>query len=50
MREFDDSKMKLPFSLGDAANRMWQELHLDPEPVRYLWKDVELVMRKLPSK
>ena len=49
MRDFDDSKMKRPFSLGDAANRMWQELHLNPEAVRYVWKDVELVMRKLPA-
>ena len=47
MREFDDSKLKTPFSLGEAVNRMYQETWFDSEPIRYEWNDVEIVIRKL---
>jgi len=46
MREFDDSKMKMPFSLGDIIHEMYRQTWFDSRPVRYVYKDVEIVMRK----
>ena len=49
MREFNDTVLTPPFSLGEAMNRMYQETWLDSTPIRYEWNDVEIVMRKLPD-
>lgn len=46
LREFDESKMKLPFSLGEACERMYQQMWFDSTPIKYIYKDVEIIMRK----
>jgi len=46
MREFDDSKMKFPFSLGDVVNEMYRQTWFDSRPIRYVYNDIEIVMRK----
>ena len=48
MREFNDKVLKFPFTLGDAVHRMYQEMWLDKTPIRYVWGNVEIIMRIPP--
>lgn len=47
MRDFDDSNLKLPHSLGDAVNEMYRQMWFITEPIRLRWNDVEIIMRKV---
>lgn len=48
MRKFEPEKhLKIPFSLGEAVERMYQSMFLDKSPVKMTWNDVEITMRKL---
>jgi len=50
MREFNDAVLNPPFTLGEAVNRMYQETWFNPEPIRYVWNDVEIIIRKIDDK
>lgn len=50
MREFNDEKMKVPFSICDVVNKMYQSCWFNDEPIRYVWNDVEIVMEKINNK
>ena len=45
MRKFDDSTVKSKF-LHMILTEMYRQTFLDPEPITYTYKDVEITMRK----
>ncbi|MBA7599875.1 hypothetical protein ES703_06920 [subsurface metagenome] len=44
MRRYDPKKGQV--SLGEACQKMYQMCWFNDEPVRMLWNDVEVIMKK----
>ncbi|MBA7602428.1 hypothetical protein ES703_09517 [subsurface metagenome] len=48
MREYDPKKDLI--SLGEACQNMYQMTWFDDDPVKMIWNDVEVIMKRVGTK
>ena len=48
-RQFNDKSLKLPYSLGELCEKMYQQTWFDNTPIVHVWNDVEITMKKIQT-